>query len=469
VELREILTALRYAWWLPVIGLALGGGVALTMSQLQTPMYTSFTQLFVSTTDSGSTTEALSGSQLSQQRVTSYARLIAGEELASRVVDRLDLNMTSSELASEIEASVVTNTVLIDVTVTDSSPERARRIADSVGAEFAALAAELETPDASGTTPVKVTVTQQARAADEASSPKTVQNVLIGSLTGLLIGAALAVARLRLDRTVKDVDEAADLAEAPVIGTIIRDEVLVKRHVVVGRDNTRTVEDYRQLRTNLQFLDVDRPPRVIMVSSAVPSEGKTTVVVNLALALGEAGRRVTVIEADLRRPKVARYMGLVGGAGLTNILAGAAEVHEVVQSYGDGHVSVIASGPTPPNPGELLSSRQMSELIDKLRLENDFLLVDAPPLLPVADATGLAAAMDGVLLSVRYGSTTKAQLRQAAKALQRVNANTLGVILNIVPPKAGAAAAYGYGYSYESTAPSGKHKKAAERQAQEGF
>jgi receptor protein-tyrosine kinase len=139
---------------------------------------------------------------------------------------------------------------------------------------------------------------------------------------------------------------------------------------------------------------------------------------------------------------------MVGGVGLTNILAGTAEADEVVQTYESLNLSVIASGPTPPNPGELLASSHMSALIDKLRGQNDYILVDAPPLLPVADSSGLAVMMDGVLLSVRYGSTTKEQLRQASMTLERVGAKTLGVILNIVPPKAELASAYGYGYSY---------------------
>jgi capsular exopolysaccharide synthesis family protein len=243
-----------------------------------------------------------------------------------------------------------------------------------------------------------------------------------------------------------------------VIGTVLRDGGLEKQHVIVRSGDNRTAEDYRQLRTNLQFLNVDAPPKVIMVSSAVPAEGKTTVVVNLGLALAESGRRVVIVEEDLRRPKVIRYLGMVGGVGLTNVLAGAAELDEVTQSYGSIDLAVIAAGPTPPNPGELLSSSQMSSLIEKLRGAYDFVLVDAPPLLPVADSSGLAVIMDGVLLSVRHGSTTKEQLRQAAMTLERVGAKTLGVILNIVPPKAGLASAYGYAYSYGTDAESGESR-----------
>jgi receptor protein-tyrosine kinase len=139
---------------------------------------------------------------------------------------------------------------------------------------------------------------------------------------------------------------------------------------------------------------------------------------------------------------------MVGGAGLTNILAGSAELSDVLQQHGDAGLKVIAAGPTPPNPSELLASSQMFKLIDDLRTTYDFVLIDAPPLLPVADSSGLAVMVDGVVLSTRYGTTRKEQLQQARATLDRVGGRTLGVILNIVPPKADVTSAYGYGYAY---------------------
>jgi capsular exopolysaccharide synthesis family protein len=462
MELREVFVALRAAWWLAVVGLVIGAGAATGASLLQTPVYTAQAQLFVSTTGSASTAEAFQGSQFSQQRVASYAQLLTGEDLASRVAARLNLAMSPSELASQVTATAVPDTVLLEVSVTDESGDRAQRIAHTIGSEFPELVAELETPASGQVSPVKVTVTNQPEVPLLPSAPKVLRNTALGALVGLLLGVGLAILRVRLDRSVKEPGEAADLAGAPVIGMVLRDSALEKDHVIVRSGSSRTAEDYRQLRTNLQFLNVDEPPRVIMISSAVPSEGKTTVVVNLALALTDAGRRVTIIEGDLRKPKVTRYLGMVGGVGLTNVLAGTAEVDEVIQSYGAGGLKVIAAGPTPPNPGELLSSSHMLALVERLRGENDFVLVDAPPLLPVADSSGLAVIMDGVLLSVRYGSTTKDQLRQAATTLERVGAKTLGVILNIVPPNAELASAYGYGYNYEGGAPKGRHNRTAQ-------
>jgi capsular exopolysaccharide synthesis family protein len=337
--------------------------------------------------------------------------------------------------------------VLIDVAVTDPSASRAQAIANAVGDEFTKYASELEATDSTGVSPVKVTVTEEAYLPISASSPKTARNTIVGALIGLLIGAGTAVGRARLDRSIRNGSDLDASGGMPLIGTVLRDDGLAAQHTIDKAVGSRTAEDYRQLRTNLQFLNVDEPPKVVMVTSALPSEGKTTMVINLALALADAGERVTIVEADLRRPKVTRYLGMVSGVGLTNILAGSANLEEVTQRYREG-VSVIAAGPNPPNPGELLASSHMKEVLEKLRGQSDFVLVDAPPLLPVADSAGLAAAMDGVLLSVRYGSTRKDQLRQAALTLERVGARTLGVVLNIVPPKAELASAYGYGYNY---------------------
>lgn len=281
----------------------------------------------------------------------------------------------------------------------------------------------------------------------------------MGAILGLLAGAAVAVARARRDRSVKDPTELAAVAGAPVIGTVLRDEALQKRHTIDRGTTSRTAENYRQLRTNLQFLSVDDPPKVILISSAVPSEGNTSMVINLALGLVDAGRRVVIVEADLRRPKVSQCLGLVGDVGLTNIPTGAVGIEDVTQSYREG-LAVIAAGPLPPNPGELLASAQMSAVLEKLRGHNDFVLIDAPRYCP-SDTSGLAAFSDGVLLSVRHGSTPRGQVQEASATLDRVGARILGVVLNIVPPRAEAASSYDYGYD-------GRHAQAQSDAADDG-
>jgi capsular exopolysaccharide synthesis family protein len=447
VEPRVVWSALRAGWKFSVAGLLVGGFLALGVSLLIGPRYSTSMQFFVSTTDSASTSEAFQGSQLAQQRVASYAGLLTGKELGQRVVTELDLDMSPEELVGKIDASTVTGTILINVTVSDTSPARAEAIAAAVGTEFPKLVTELENPGGADESPVNVAQTDQPGTAYAPSPPLAVRNAVLGAVLGLLAGAVLSIARVLLDRTVTDQEDAEELAGAPVIGIIFRDDALDKRHTF-EQVESRTAEHYRQLRTNLQFLDVDNPPKVIMVSSSVPSEGKTTMAINLAIALSDAGRRVTVLEADLRRPKVTDYLQLVGGVGLTNVLSGTADLGDVVQRFGDREMYVIAAGPTPPNPSELLGSAQMAMLLEKLRSENDYVLVDAAPLLPVADSWGLAAHTDGVFLSVRHGSTRMDQLAEAAAAVQRVGAKTLGVVLNMVPLKGELAAAHAQGYEY---------------------
>ena len=447
MEFRDVLAALRAGWWLPVVGLLVGAIGAAAISLLSTPLYTSTIKFFVSTTGSDSTSDVLQGSQFSQQRVTSYAELLQGQELSRRVVDRLDLHRTPEQLSSQLTVTAVPETVLIKVSVADPSPRLARQIAETLGDEFTARIDEVEAPDAAGAVPVKVTVAEPPELPDSPSSPATLRNVALGLAAGLALGGAAAVLRGRLDRSVKDVAEAVDLAGAPVMGTIVFDPAMAKQQNTLRGGDHRAAEAYRQLRNNLQFLNVDEPVTAIMVSSALPSEGKTTVVVNLGLALAAAGQKVTIVEADLRRPRVTRYLGMVSGVGLTNILTGSATLDDVVQRYGPDGLSVIAAGPTPPNPGELLASASMASLVQKLRGQNDFVLIDAPPLLPVADSSGLAVHVDGVLLSVRYGRTRKDQLERAVDTVERVGARTLGLILNMVPPRADAVSGYEYDYA----------------------
>ncbi|MGX5654028.1 polysaccharide biosynthesis tyrosine autokinase [Geodermatophilus nigrescens] len=449
MEAKDVADALRARWWMPLVGMLLGAAAAVAFLLQATPLYTSTIQFFVSTRGAASASEVLQGGQFSQQRVTSYAELLQGRNLATAVIERLDLDETPEQLTQRLTVTALPETVLIDVSVEDPSPAEARRIAQALGREFTALVARLEQADTDAQTTVTVEVTEPPVEPDEASSPQLPRVLGLGLLAGLALGAVAAVVRGRLDRTVKDPEQASELAAAPVIGTVLEHDGLRKRHLVDRGGTGRAAEDYRRLRTNLQFLNVDHPPKVILVSSPLPEEGKSTTVVNLALALADAGRRVTVVEADLRRPRVTAYLDLVAGAGLTNVLSGGAEVSDVLQKHGAGELYVLAAGPTPPNPGALLGSSHMSALLEELRAENDFVLLDSPPLLPVADSTALATHTDGVLLTVRYGRTRREQVREAAAALDRVGARTLGVVLNVVPPKAQVSAAHAYGAGYD--------------------
>lgn len=457
MELKDVLQSLRQGWWLVVAGLLVGLGAAGVVIWQTTPEYSSTTTMFVGSSSSDSVQNALSGSQLSQQRTASYVRLLTGDELAQRVIDQLGLTDTPAELVESISAMTSPETVLLDVTVTRESATEARDIAAALGQQFTAYVPEIETPVGGTVSPVKVTVVEQPEVATSPSAPQPLRNLALGALVGVLLGAGGAVLRDRLDNTVKTGEELRELTGTGLVGALVEDPNLARTHIVSDDDGySETAEAYRQVRTNLQYLDVDNPARTIVVTSSLPGEGKTTVAVNLAVVLAQSGARVLLIEADLRRPRVTRYLGMISGAGLSNVLAGTATYEDLVQPYGDGRLSVLAAGPMPPNPSEMLGSQQMRALLREAREHNQFVIIDAPPLLPVTDGAVLSVAADGALLVARYGVTTIPQVTQAAANLHRIEARLLGTVLNRVPVK--AAEGYGYGYSYAYTADADREK-----------
>jgi capsular exopolysaccharide synthesis family protein len=204
------------------------------------------------------------------------------------------------------------------------------------------------------------------------------------------------------------------------------------------------------LRTNLQFSQVDDPPRLIVVTSSVPGEGKTGTAVNLALSLAEAGVSVCLVDADLRRPCVAPTFGLVRDAGLTTVLIGQARLADVMQQVAGG-LSVLTSGAVPPNPTELLASARMTEVMRELADTYEVVIIDTAPLLPVADTVGLASLAQGTLLVVRAARTRRDQVRTAAESLERVGVRLLGTVFSMAPVLKGGR--YGYRSYGELPAP----------------
>lgn len=218
------------------------------------------------------------------------------------------------------------------------------------------------------------------------------------------------------------------------------------------RDSPRA-EAFRTIRTNLQYVDVDNPPKAVVVTSSMPGEGKSTTACNLAIAIAQGGARVLLLEADLRRPRVAEYLQVDGSRGLTDVLVGRLPLPQSVIRWQRGLLDLLPAGTIPPNPSELLGSRHMASMVQELRKRYDMIIIDAPPLLPITDAAILSTIVDGAILVARHGVTRRDQLHSAAEALHQVNAPVLGTVLNFVPARKGRAYGYGYGYGYGYEAP----------------
>lgn len=457
MDLRGFLRLLARRWPTILVCALLGTGAGVAATAATTPVYEATAQIFVSTQTTEDSTQLNQGNAFTQARVQSYAEIAATRQITKPVIKQLGLDMTPDQLAGKITAEAPLNTVLINLSVQDINPRQAAKIANAVASRFGDVVGDLESPNGGGPSPVKLGVTNTATVPASPISPKPLLNISAGLLLGIVAGTGLVLLRETLDTSVKTTEALAEITGLAALGAIPYDKAARGRLIAAGPEAFGArAEAYRQLRTNLQFAQVDRRPRVIVVTSALSGEGKTSTAANLALALAETGRRVCLVDADLRCPRVAGVLGLVQDAGLTSVLIGAATADEVMQSV-EGKCSVLTSGPIPPNPAELLASERMGQTLRDLAEIYDTVVVDSAPLLPVADTSGLVPAADGVLLVVRAGSTPHDRVRAAASALQKVGARTLGVVLSMAQTR--KVKGYGYGYGgYGGLAPATRGK-----------
>lgn len=452
MELRDYITVLRKGWVLILVLALVGVAAAAGFSLLKKPVYSASAQVFVSTETSGSASDLAQGNTFTQQRVLTYSNLVSTPIVLLPVIAKLQLDMNADELATMVSATAPTSTTLISISVNDTDPVQAANIANATSQSLTNVVQDIEATDAEGTSSVKLTRVKQADVPSAPVSPNVPVNVALGLLVGLALGVAIAVLRETLDNRVRTEQDVEKISDKPVVGGIAFDSKASERPLIVQVDpRSPRAESFRTLRTNLQFLDLGTGSRTFVMTSSVQSEGKSTTVANLAIALDSAGFRVILIDADLRRPRVAEYMDVDTNAGLTDVLIGRAELEDVAQPWGRGNLVVLPAGQIPPNPSELLGSRAMQELIERLEKEFDYVLFDAPPLLPVTDAAILSKKASGAIVAVASGKTHKGQFAAAVSALENVGAPIAGYVITMMPvrgPGAYGYGRYGYGYGY---------------------
>lgn len=468
LDLHDNLRILRRNWILIVaatlIGLIAGGAASI----LTKPTYSAETQLFVAIQSSGSVQELQQGNTFSQARVQSYVKTVNSPLVLQPAIDALGLDVTAAELAGRVMANTDANTVLINISVSDNSPVQAAAIAQAVASSLVNVIDTLERPKTGGTSPVGLSITKPATAPTAPSAPNTRLNLAAGLLVGLAVGIAGSALRTTLDNRVRGEADLRLVTDAAILGGITFDQDATRKPLLTqtGHQSPRA-EAFRQLRTNLQFANVSGRARSVLVTSSLPSEGKSTTATNLAISLAQAGQTVCLVDADLRRPMVNEYLGLDRSAGLTTALIGAADVNDLLQSWGEDNLFVLASGQIPPNPSELLGSDAMKNLVEGLEGVFDSVIIDAPPLLPVTDAAVLSQHVGGVLLVVGVQKLKRQDLEKSVNALSLVGADLLGVVLNRLPSKGPDAYEYTYYTNGETPKPSSgsRTKWADERQS----
>lgn len=459
MELYDYFSILRKRWILVLSVTLIVFGLSAVWTFSKTPQYQANTQLFVSVrTGEASAGELSQGSAYARQAVASYVSIVTDAIVMDRVVSELDLPVGGDELAAQVSASSPSGTVLIKIQVVDPDPERAALIANTTGAVVAdVISSQLESTEKGMPARVQVDTTQPARVPDAPVSPRVKMNLALGLILGLGVGAGLAILRSILDTRVRTKSDIESLTDLPIVGTIGKDPDSQKRPLVALKDpRNPLVESFRSLRTNLSYLNVEDEAKTFVITSAGPNEGKTTTAMNLAVVMADSGARVVLVDADLRKPSVAKVLGIEGGVGLSDLLVGKVTFEDVLQQFGRKQLFVLPAGRIPPNPSELLGSKAMGKVLDMLSEHFDYVIIDTPPVLVVTDAAILSKRTGGAIMIAAAGKVRKQELSNAFEALETVDGKVLGVVVTMVPtkgPDAYSYSSYSYRYYGSSSSP----------------
>lgn len=464
--MQRVVRILR-AYWKAIVSLiAVGALAGFGWSSLQPRVYTADASGYVAAVASdGSTGAALAGDQLALSKVKSFIDMGYWRSVAETARQDLGLPDSPESLVQRIRVSNPIDTVNVRVDATGPTPESARDLAEAWIRGMTEEVDQLET-GGSGQSAVRLVAGDSARLPTAPSSPNVRLDVGLGATAGGVAGIVFALVRRAFDRRVRSIHDITDAVDASVVGVLPVDKELASGRAVFsfddikdGRGSFAHKEAIRELRTNLQYVDVDRPARVMVVTSPLPGDGKSTTAANLAVSIAATGQSVVLIDADLRRPVLGGMFGFSDDVGLSDVLAGRAQIEQVAHQVDEhGRLFVVAAGRTPPNPSEMVGSQRMQSLARKLS-DDMVVIIDSPPTLAVADAAVIASWADGAVLVVTAGRTTDDMLTRATENIAKTRGHLLGIVLNRMPLRGADSGYYGsqYGgyYGYGASRSSG--------------
>lgn len=499
-DIEGLIRTLRDRWLLIVVCVAALGGIAFVASERAEKEYTASAKLLFR--DPGFDQNLFGatvfpGSTDPERAAATNRQTVDLAETYQRAAKRIQ-GFSPSEISDAVEAVADGNSDFVTIEATTEVPATSALLANTVAKSFVAwrrendtrrietaeeqLAIQIARSEDLSSAQIRsiqrnieqlqllasvqtgnVELAQRATVPSEPSAPNTRMNVALGLALGLLLGLSLAIIRARVDRRIMDADDVAEVSNLPVLGEIVKSKV---EHPESGIEDRAMRDAFIALRSRLRYFDFDRGVSTMLVTSAAPGEGKSTVSINLAAAAACLGEKVILVEADFRKPVVARRLGVRAVPGLSELLVGSATLPDVtsirsipILGLGQGEdpeIDVITAGSIPPNPQQLMGSAGMLNLLGELGERYDLVIVDTPPILQVPDPMPLIGAVDGVVVVCRSGVSSRHQLEQLLVEVNRLKGNTLGIALSAVSKKK-TSYGYGYGYGYgtdgESTSP----------------
>jgi capsular exopolysaccharide synthesis family protein len=431
-----------------LIACVAGAAVA---TKLTTPKYEATSRLIINGSSSLGGSDEVATRELADERATAFAQIIATNPAIQAALMRAEISRGPFNASGtpSVTASADGEDPFVTINVTDTDPRRAEAVANAYAEVLPKVLENLNQPT---TSPHEIDVLNSAVVPSNPVSPRPSQNLLIGFALGLVLGAGAAFVLESLDRRLKDSDDVEAATGLTVLGVVPYD---MPGELTPAASYPMSVraEAYRKVWTNLAFVTETGAPKSIIITSAASSEGKTSLAVNLAIVCASSGQRVVLVDADLRRPMVDNYLETPEHTGLVNVLAGTTVLTDAIQLSEIGQFDVLTSGPIPANPNQLIGSETMANMIGQLEADYDLVIIDTPPVLPVADALNLSVKVDGVVIVTRLGETTRDRLRRTKESLANVHANIIGVVPNSAVQREDSAYSYAYRYRSRGKAP----------------
>ena len=438
IDLRGMLRIARRRAWIVLIVAALIGGGAFAMAARQPDNYSASARVVV-LAGQGSAGSEYNTLLASRSLADTYRLLIETGRVLERVNETLDLPYDFSGLDAKVSTSVVGETQIIEVTVTDHDPQMAARIATTVVEEFQ----KFITTTVDERIGAQVEVADPARVPTVPFEPRPLFSAVLGMFLGVLLGLGLVAVLEFLDNTIKPEQNIQALAGAPLLATV---SALPKLQpgggqvYALAQPQASASEAIRLLRTNLEFASASGQIKALTVTSARPGEGKSTIVANLGVVLAQTGLRTVIIDADLRKPTQARIFSVPNDGGLTTLLTHPnREWEDLALKVALPGLYLIPSGPIPPNPADLLSSARFEALMERIRNDADMVIIDSPPVLSASDALAVASHTDGVVLVSLSHTTRIDAVRHAAQAVHQGGIRLVGMVINRQKGQRGAS------------------------------
>ena len=411
---------------------------------LTVPMYKSSTTVILGSNQEG-TGITQSDISINNNLVSTYAEIIKSRRVLEQVQKELNESYTYKELASEISVSSINNTQIIKITVSDNNALNAKIIANLVAKVFTVEVPELYNLD-------NVHILDVAIEEDEPYNINVAKSSIIGGVLGLVLSSGIFFVIYYFDRTAKSVEQVEEVLQMPILGSVEETKNLKEELVVATNPKELISEQIRTIRTNLQFTSADEKIKTILITSSIPSEGKSFISSNLATAFAQNNKKVLIVDCDMRKGRVNKIFKISNRIGLSNLLAYKEDDEENLEDYvfktKIDNLYIIPRGKVPPNPSELLNSQKTAKLISLLSEIFDYIIFDGPPVNGLSDSLIMSDFVDRTIVVTSLNSAPIELLESTKKMLTNVNAKVAGVIVNKVPRRKSSGKSY---YYYENT------------------